>query len=434
MVPNYSTEETVKRIHVDCPVSGRHSYIYIMVPTVYSIIFIIGIFGNSLVVIVIYCYMKLKTVASIFLLNLALADLCFLITLPLWAAYTAMEYQWPFGNCLCKLASAGISFNLYASVFLLTCLSIDRYLAIVHPVKSRIRRTMFVARVTCIVIWLLAGVASLPVIIHRNIFFAENLNMTVCGFRYDNNNTTLRVGLGLSKNLLGFLIPFLIILTSYTLIWKTLKKAYQIQRNKTRNDDIFKMIVAIVFFFFFSWIPHQVFTFLDVLIQLHVITDCKITDIVDTAMPFTICIAYFNNCLNPFFYVFFGKNFKKYFLQLIKYIPPNVSTHPSLTTKMSSLSYRPPENIRLPTKKTAGSFDAEWCITLYTFYLNKVVNEAAWMTKSICSPRHHSLLLIIETLNHLSKITLQRFSSGLLLYIVQRSAWFSLCFSLLKAA
>lgn len=359
MIPNYSSEEAVKRIHVDCPVSGRHSYIYIMVPTVYSIIFIIGIFGNSLVVIVIYCYMKLKTVASIFLLNLALADLCFLITLPLWAAYTAMEYQWPFGNCLCKLASAGISFNLYASVFLLTCLSIDRYLAIVHPVQSRIRRTMFVARITCIAIWLLAGVASLPVIIHRNIFFAENLNMTVCGFRYESNNTTLRVGLGLSKNLLGFLIPFLIILTSYTLIWKTLKKAYQIQKNKTRNDDIFKMIVAIVFFFFFSWIPHQVFTFLDVLIQLHVITDCKITDIVDTAMPFTICIAYFNNCLNPFFYVFFGKNFKKYFLQLIKYIPPNVSAHPSLTTKMSSLSYRPPENIRLHTKKTSGPFDTD---------------------------------------------------------------------------
>ncbi|KAM9183906.1 type-1 angiotensin II receptor [Mergus octosetaceus] len=359
MVPNYPTEETVKRIHVDCPVSGRHSYIYIMVPTVYSIIFITGVLGNSLVVIVIYCYMKLKTVASIFLLNLALADLCFLITLPLWAAYTAMEYQWPFGNCLCKLASAGISFNLYASVFLLTCLSIDRYLAIVHPVKSRIRRTMFVARITCITIWFLAGVASLPVIIHRDIFFAENLNMTVCGFRYDNNNTTLRVGLGLSKNLLGFLIPFLIILTSYTLIWKTLKKAYQIQRNKTRNDDIFKMIVAIVFFFFFSWIPHQVFTFLDVLIQLHVITDCKVTDIVDTAMPFTICIAYFNNCLNPFFYVFFGKNFKKYFLQLIKYIPPNVSTHPSLTTKMSSLSYRPPENIHLPTKKTVGSLETK---------------------------------------------------------------------------
>ncbi|XP_019359082.1 PREDICTED: type-1 angiotensin II receptor [Gavialis gangeticus] len=359
MILNSSADETVKRIYIDCPVSGRHPYIYIMVPTVYSIIFIVGIFGNSLVVIVIYCYMKLKTVASIFLLNLALADLCFLMTLPLWAANTAMEYHWPFGNCLCKIASAAVSFNLYASVFLLTCLSIDRYLVIVHPVKSRIRRTMLVARITCIVIWLLAGMASLPVIIHRNIIFAENINMTMCVFRYETHNITLPVGLGLSKNVLGFFIPFLIILTSYTLIWKTLKKAYQIQRNKTRNDEIFKMIVAIVCFFFFSWIPHQVFTFLDVLIQLSVITECNIIDIVDTAMPFTICIAYFNNCMNPFFYVFFGKNFKKYFLQLLKYIPPNVRAHPSLTTKTSSLSYQPSENISLSAKKPVMSFNIE---------------------------------------------------------------------------
>ncbi|XP_053166548.1 type-1 angiotensin II receptor [Hemicordylus capensis] len=368
MVLNGSSEETVKRIHVECSASGRHTYIFIMVPTVYTIIFIIGIFGNSLVVIVIFCYIKLKTVASVFLLNLALADLCFLVTLPLWAAYTAMQYHWPFGNCLCKLASASLTFNLYASVFLLTCLSIDRYLAIVHPMKSRLRRTMLIARITCIIIWLLAALASLPVIIHRSVFFIENANMTVCAFRYETpsnytstnsapNNTTVPVALGLSKNMLGFLIPFIIILTSYTLIWKTLKKAYQIQKNKTRGDDIFKMIVAIVLFFFFSWIPHQIFTFLDVLIQLHVIQDCSFIDIVDTAMPFTICLAYFNNCLNPLFYGFFGKNFRKYFLQLLKYIPPNVR-HSSLMTKTASLSYRPSENIILCAKKN-GSLDAE---------------------------------------------------------------------------
>ncbi|XP_033006296.1 type-1 angiotensin II receptor [Lacerta agilis] len=362
MLLNMSTEETVKRIHVDCPSLGRHNYMLIVVPTVYTIIFIIGIFGNSLVVIVIYFFMKLKTVASVFLFNLALADLCFLVTLPLWAANAAMQYRWPFGSGLCKLASAAATFNLYASVFLLTCLSIDRYLAIVHPMKSRLQRTMLVARVTCIIIWLMAALASLPVIIHRTVYLIENENITVCAFRYQTpsnttNGTTLKVGLGLSKNMLGFLIPFVIILTSYILIWKALKKAYQIQKNKTRNDDIFKMIVAIVLFFFFSWVPHQIFTFLDVLIQLSVITDCNIIDIVDTAMPFTICLAYFNNCLNPLFYGFFGKNFRKYFLQLLKYSPHNVR-HASFTTKMSSLSYRPSENLILTTPKN-GFLDTE---------------------------------------------------------------------------
>uniref|UniRef100_A0A8C6XVS9 Type-1 angiotensin II receptor n=1 Tax=Naja naja TaxID=35670 RepID=A0A8C6XVS9_NAJNA len=327
MILNITAEETDKKNPIDCPSLGRHSYIFVMVPTVYSIIFIIGIFGNSLVVIIIYFYMKLKTVASVFLLNLALADLCFLVTLPLWAATTAMKYHWPFGNCLCKIASVAATFNMYASVFLLTCLSVDRYLTIVHPMKARLRRTMLIARVTCLIIW----------------------NST--------NHITINIGLGLSKNILGFFIPFVVILISYILIWKTLKKAYQFQKNNSRGDDIFKLIVAIVLFFFFSWIPHQIFTFIDVLIQLDVIKSCYIEDIVDTAMPFTICLAYFNNCLNPVFYGFWGKNFRKYFLQLLKYIPPNVR-HSSLSTKMTSLSYRPSDDLIRTTRKK-GSLVAE---------------------------------------------------------------------------
>uniref|UniRef100_A0A670Y397 Type-1 angiotensin II receptor n=2 Tax=Pseudonaja textilis TaxID=8673 RepID=A0A670Y397_PSETE len=354
MILNITAEETDKKNPIDCPSLGRHSYIFVMVPTVYSIIFIIGIFGNSLVVIIIYFYMKLKTVASVFLLNLALADLCFLVTLPLWATTTAMKYHWPFGNCLCKIASVAATFNMYASVFLLTCLSVDRYLTIVHPMKARLRRTMLVARVTCIIIWLLAVLASLPVGIHRRAYVLENENITVCAFWYDTrrnatNHITINIGLGLSKNILGFFIPFVVILISYILIWKTLKKAYQFQKNNGRGDDIFKLIVAIVLFFFFSWIPHQIFTFIDVLIQLDVIKSCDIEDIVDTAMPFTICLAYFNNCLNPVFYGFWGKNFRKYFLQLLKYIPPNVR-HSSLSTKMTSLSYRPSDDLIRTTR------------------------------------------------------------------------------------
>ncbi|MEE6500953.1 hypothetical protein FKM82_004007 [Ascaphus truei] len=258
MFLNTSTgeEDTLERIQVNCSMSGRHNYIFVTVPIVYSIIFVIGIFGNSLVVIVIYSYMKMKTVASIFLMNLALADLCFVITLPLWAAYTAMHYYWPFGNVLCKLASAAITLNLYTSVFLLTCLSIDRYLAIVHPMKSRIRRTMMVARITCVVIWLLACLASLPTIIYRKILIFGDTNTTVCGLIYHSNNSALLVGMGLTKNIVGFFIPFFIILTSYTLIGKTLKEAYNTQNGKSRNDEIFKMIVAIVLvFFFFFLIP-----------------------------------------------------------------------------------------------------------------------------------------------------------------------------------
>ncbi|NP_001083132.1 type-1 angiotensin II receptor A [Xenopus laevis] len=335
---NASTVETsdVERIAVNCSKSGMHNYIFIAIPIIYSTIFVVGVFGNSMVVIVIYSYMKMKTVASIFLMNLALSDLCFVITLPLWAAYTAMHYHWPFGNFLCKIASTAITLNLYTTVFLLTCLSIDRYSAIVHPMKSRIWRTAMVARLTCVGIWLVAFLASMPSIIYRQIYLFHDTNQTVCAIVYDSGHIYFMVGMSLAKNIVGFLIPFLIILTSYTLIGKTLKEVYRAQR--ARNDDIFKMIVAVVLLFFFCWIPYQVFTFLDVLIQMDVIQNCKMYDIVDTGMPITICIAYFNSCLNPFLYGFFGKNFRKHFLQLIKYIPPKMRTHASVNTKSSLVS------------------------------------------------------------------------------------------------
>ncbi|KAE8604293.1 hypothetical protein XENTR_v10014660 [Xenopus tropicalis] len=332
MLSNVSTGE------VKCARSGMHNYIFITIPIIYSTIFVVGVFGNSLVVIVIYSYMKMKTVASIFLMNLALSDLCFVITLPLWAAYTAMHYHWPFGDFLCKLASTAITLNLYTTVFLLTCLSIDRYTAIVHPMKSRIRRTVMVARLTCVGIWVVAFLASLPSIIYRQIYIFPGTNQTVCALVYQSGQIYFTIGMSLVKNIVGFFIPFLIILTSYTLIGKTLKEVCRAQR--ARNDDIFKMIVAVVLLFFFCWIPHQVFTFLDVLIQMDVIQNCKIYDIVDTGMPITICIAYFNSCLNPFLYGFFGKNFRKHFLQLIKYLPPKMRSHASVSTKMSTASQR----------------------------------------------------------------------------------------------
>ncbi|XP_043926560.1 type-1 angiotensin II receptor [Protopterus annectens] len=336
-----------------CPSARNSLYVFTMIPIVYTIIFVIGILGNIVVVIVIYIYMKLKTVASIFLFNLALADMTFLITLPLWAASTAMEYHWPFGIALCKLTAGIVTLNLYASIFLLTCLSIDRYVAIVHPMTSRQRRTLVFARLICIIIWVLATVISIPTMCRRNVI--NNHNVTLCGF--DHIETSFLVGMGLTKNILGFLIPFMIILFCYCLIAKTLLQAYDIQQNRSRNDEVLKMLMAVVAAFFLCWIPHQVLTFLYVLIHKKVIQDCHIIDTIDIAMPFTICIAYFNSCLNPVLYGYVGKNFRRHVMHLLKCAPSGIRSHPVLTTKMSSLSLRTSETLFATAKRTINAYE-----------------------------------------------------------------------------
>ncbi|KAF3836591.1 hypothetical protein F7725_029149 [Dissostichus mawsoni] len=212
-------------LELTCGMSGSHTFIFTLIPIVYGCNFVIGIVGNSMVVAVIYSYMKLKTVANILVLNLAISDLMFLITLPMWATYTATGYNWPFGGFLCK-ASAGLAtFNLYTSIFILTALSIDRYLAIVHPMRSRMLRTVVYARITCVLIWLFAFLLSVPTALTREVHDFTN-HSKVCGILHPTERSLsiqkFLLAISLTKSLLGFLVPFIIIITCYCLIGRAL--------------------------------------------------------------------------------------------------------------------------------------------------------------------------------------------------------------------
>ncbi|XP_030631533.1 type-1 angiotensin II receptor [Chanos chanos] len=343
-----------------CSMTGHHDFIFTYIPVVYSFNFVIGIVGNSMVVAVIHYYLKLKTVANIFVLNLAVSDLTFLVTLPIWATSTATRYSWPFGSFLCK-ATAGLSlFNLYTSIFFLTALSIDRYLAIVYPVQSRQCRTVAYARMICVLIWTIAFLLSIPTTLIRDTIHIKNTNTTVCGLLTNDSQTNrvqhMLVALSLMKSIVGFLVPLIIILTCYCLIGRALLSARGIQRStRSHGDEVLNMLASAVLCFFFCWAPHQIFSFMDMLLMLKVINDCHIMDVIDTAMPFTICIAFFNSCMNPILYSFVGKNFRRGLLRLLRCLGPTpAASHPSLSTKMSSLSYRASETVHLTVGKTAS--------------------------------------------------------------------------------
>lgn len=356
-----TTAGATDRINLTCGMPGSHDFVFTLVPIVYGCNFVIGIVGNSMVVAVIYCYMKLKTVANIFVLNLAISDLTFLITLPMWATFTATGYHWPFGGFLCK-ASAGLAiFNLYTSIFFLTALSIDRYLAIVHPMRSRRFRTVRYASVTCVAIWLFAFVLSVPTAVTRDVHNFANSNNTVCGILHPSteNATRLRFLLAnsLMKSLLGFLIPFIIIITCYFLIERALLGAKHIQKSsRSRDDEVLRMLGAAVLAFFLCWTPHQVFHLMQFLTQLALIKKCAIIDVIDNALPFTICIAHFNSCVNPIVYGFVGRNFRKNLLRLLCCSPGGVrGPHASISSKMSALSFRASEALSLTAKSKTSS-------------------------------------------------------------------------------
>ncbi|KAF7213797.1 type-1 angiotensin II receptor A [Nothobranchius furzeri] len=359
------TAGATEGINLTCGMSGSHEFIFTLVPIVYGCNFVIGIVGNSMVVAVIYCYMKLKTVANVFVFNLAVSDLTFLITLPMWATFTATGYRWPFGGFLCKTSAGLATFNLYTSIFFLTALSIDRYLAIVHPVHSRRFRTVVYARITCVMIWLFAFGLSLPSALTRDVINIKDSKTTVCAILHPSAENAemlkkLLLAISFLKSLLGFLVPFAIIITCYCLIGRTLLRAKHIQKTShSREDEVLRMLAAAVLAFFLCWVPHQVFHFLQLLTQLNPGKHCAILEIIDTAMPFTICIAYFNSCVNPMVYGFVGRNFRKNLLRLLRCSPRGgARPHPSISSKMSALSFRASEVLNL-TVKNSSTYDVK---------------------------------------------------------------------------
>ncbi|TRY92813.1 hypothetical protein DNTS_024879, partial [Danionella cerebrum] len=140
---------------------------------IYITVFILSFLGNIVVIFVVLFMENRRTSTDLYLMHLAIADLLFSFTLPFWAAYIHYGY-WPFGTIMCKLISGMQQATFYCSVFMLACISIDRYMAIVKATQF-MNRKLHVVGVVCALMWLFAILLSLPVMVHREAFTSDGL-------------------------------------------------------------------------------------------------------------------------------------------------------------------------------------------------------------------------------------------------------------------
>ncbi|XP_062440684.1 type-2 angiotensin II receptor [Rhea pennata] len=300
-----------------CPLTSS-DYQFSLIPVLFSIVFILGLVGNSVVVAVLCRQSGPKTVANIYIFNLAMADLLCLVTLPFWATYYAHGYNWLFGSLMCKISSSVLCLNMFASIFFITCMSLDRYHAIVHPIRSQ-RRTLQQAYVIALVVWSLACFSSLPTFYFRDTHYIKSLGVNACIMAFPHENyAKWSVGTAFLKNTVGFFIPLIVITTCYIWIRRHLLKAQEFGKNKQKRDKVLKLVAAVVVAFLICWLPFHILTFLDALAHMDIINDCAVTSIIDTALPFGICLAFANSCVNPLLYCFIGNQFQEKLHHLFK--------------------------------------------------------------------------------------------------------------------
>lgn len=308
-------------------------------PPLFWMIAIVGGAGNLAVV---WIYLnfrrRLKTMTDVYLLNLAVADLLFLVTLPLWAAEASQT--WSFGTALCKLNSALYKVNLFSSMLLLTCISMDRYVVIVQTTKaqnSQFERRRC-SRLVCVGVWLLALLLATPELVFSKPAKADS--MTYCRMVFPSNlgNRTKILVLSLQVSM-GFCLPFIVMAFCYSVIVATLVKT-RFQKHKAM-----RVILAVVVVFVVSQLPYNAMLVMEVSQASNMtVTDCDAVKALDTTRQVLKSVAYLHACLNPFLYVFVGSRFRRDVLQMLQ-----------CCRRLTPTSKSPPGKFRSPLSSTRGS-------------------------------------------------------------------------------
>uniref|UniRef100_A0A3Q3WDH4 C-X-C chemokine receptor type 2 n=1 Tax=Mola mola TaxID=94237 RepID=A0A3Q3WDH4_MOLML len=278
----------------------------------YLIVFIFSMAGNS-VVIYVFCFVtKARTRTDIYLMHLAIADLLFSLTLPFIAIDA--HYGWVFGNFLCKVLSGLQEASVYSSVFLLACISVDRHLAIVRATRVVLTHHLLV-KVNCVVVWVAAGLLSIPVAIQRASMHAEDLGQTIC---YENligeSSNQWHIIMHILRHTLGFFLPLVVMTICYSWTLATLLRT----RNQQKHKAI-RVILAVVIAFVLCWLPYNVTVLINILMRsgaLEVET-CETWYRVEVARNVTQVLAFTHCVVNPVLYAFIGQKFRNQLLSTL---------------------------------------------------------------------------------------------------------------------
>ena len=276
------------------------------------ILFLLATLENTFVLSVFCLHKSSCTVAEIYLGNLAVADLILAFGLPFWAITIANNFDWLFGEALCRVVNTMLYMNLYSSICFLMLVSIDRYLALVKTMSMGRMRGVRWAKLYSLVIWGCALLLSSPMLAFRTMreYDAEGHNVTACVIMYPSRNWEVFTNILL--NSVGFLLPLSVITFCTVQIMQVLRNN-EMQRFKEIQTErkATLLVLAVLLLFVVCWLPFQISTFLDTLLRLQVLSGCWNEYVIDVFTQISSFVAYSNSCLNPLVYVIVGKRFRK---------------------------------------------------------------------------------------------------------------------------
>lgn len=268
----------------------------------YILIFIFAVPGNTLALWT-FIHQESTSPSDIFLRHLSIADISYILILPLRIVYHLSDGHWPFGHTMCRITSFLFYLNMYCSLFLMSFISLDRFLAVVLPIKSQPVRKPSHAKVAVVILWVMVIVSMSP-----TLFSGRNLSTNstdTCSKLYLEKVTPM----ALVSTLVAFAIPLATLVASYVLILMKLRMVKQeLVKEKAKT-----MIILIMINFLFAFVPYHVSRV--VYITYH--TQGHMPGLLGRANQITSALTCVSAILDPVMYFFMNCQYREKLHQLL---------------------------------------------------------------------------------------------------------------------
>ncbi|XP_054643750.1 G-protein coupled receptor 183-A [Dunckerocampus dactyliophorus] len=298
----------------------HRSYARVLMPIVYGVVFLIGLLGNALALHVIRPNLKKMNSTTLYSLNLVISDILFTLSLPVRITYYALGFHWPLSEAVCKISGLIFYINTYAGVNFMTCLSVDRFIAVVLPLRFARLRNVSNVRYICGGVWLLVLAQTLP-LLGMPMTNNEPDGFITCmeypNFEKVDHIATILIG----AVFLGYVIPMTTILVCYSILCSKLHstaKTNHLTDKSGRSRKAIGVICCVSLVFVVCYSPYHINILQYMVRKIVSNPDCADLTAFQVSLHVTVILMNLNACLDPFVYFFACKGYKRKLLKLLK--------------------------------------------------------------------------------------------------------------------
>lgn len=287
-----------------CDDTSRGSSIEdITIGTILSIMCVIGVTGNIYTLVLMCHYLRYSASMYIYIINLALADLLYLLTIP-FIVGTYFIQEWYFGDAGCRILFSLDFLTMHASIFTLLVMSTERYFAVLKPLDT-VKRSKSYRKAIAIFIWVVSLLLTLPMLIMIQLVQGDK---NICLPTWSKLSYKIYITILFCTSIVGpgVVIGYLYIRLART-YWVSQTTSIK-QTKRLPNQKVLYLIFTIVLVFWACFLPFWIWQLLSQYYE-HFPVSQKVTRNINYL---TTCLTYSNSCINPFLYTLLTKNYKEY--------------------------------------------------------------------------------------------------------------------------